>query len=322
MTAETPDVELTGEELRLALAKAEQKVVALKQMERANRLRYQRAEAELDRLRRSWSSRALRYGKQAVGLGELRTFCLFIGYPRSGHSLVGSLLDAHPDVVIAHEVNVLGLVAAKKPTRRELFHHLIRRSEADAARAMGRRASGYSYAVPGQWQGHVRQLRVLGAKGGEKTSARLGRDPKELTTLRRLARAPVRILHITRNPYDSIARMAAITKDGRPERTVAGSTDFLRRLSRINLSLIEAGKPVLTTRHESLVADPRTELKRIAKFLEIEPDSSWLKACAAVVWPTPKRAREAVEWTDEERAAVEEIIARRPFFAGYTWDGE
>jgi len=27
----------------------------------------------------------------------VRTFCLFIGYPRSGHSLVGSLLDAHPD---------------------------------------------------------------------------------------------------------------------------------------------------------------------------------------------------------------------------------
>jgi hypothetical protein len=79
---------------------------------------------------------------------------------------------------------------------------------------------------------------------------------------------------------------------------------------------------VLTVRHESLVRDPRAELSRIAEFLDIEPDPAWLKACAALVFPTPKRARDAVEWTDEERAAVEEIIARRPFFAGYSWEDE
>ncbi|PSP19753.1 MAG: sulfotransferase family protein [Cyanobacteria bacterium SW_5_48_44] len=32
-------------------------------------------------------------------------YCMFIGYPRSGHSLVGSLLDAHPNIIIAHELN-------------------------------------------------------------------------------------------------------------------------------------------------------------------------------------------------------------------------
>ncbi len=26
---------------------------------------------------------------------------MFIGYPRSGHSLVGSLLDAHPNIIVA-----------------------------------------------------------------------------------------------------------------------------------------------------------------------------------------------------------------------------
>lgn len=315
---ETQDVE----QLRQELDRAERKIAALKQVAETRKLRYQRAEAELDRLRSGWTRRAVSYGRQRIGLGELRSFCLFVGYPRSGHSLVGSLLDAHPDVVIAHEIHVLGLIEEHKPTRTELFHTLINQSETDAARSLGRRATGYSYAVPGQWQGQVRRLRVIGAKSGEKTTIRLGRDPKELSKLRRLARAPVRLVHVTRNPYDSIARMAAITKGGRPERTVAGSTDFLRRLARINHSLIEAGKPVVTVRHESLVADPRAELTRLAEFLGIEADESWLEACASVVFPTPKRARDAVEWTDEERAAVEEIIAKRPFFSGYTWDGQ
>ena len=34
----------------------------------------------------------------------MRFFVLFVGYPRSGHSIVASLLDAHPNVVIAQEV--------------------------------------------------------------------------------------------------------------------------------------------------------------------------------------------------------------------------
>lgn len=38
---------------------------------------------------------------------EVEAYCMFLGYARSGHSLLGSLLDAHPDVVIAHELDAL-----------------------------------------------------------------------------------------------------------------------------------------------------------------------------------------------------------------------
>jgi hypothetical protein len=34
-------------------------------------------------------------------------YCMFIGYSRSGHSLVGSLLYAHPNAIIAHELDAL-----------------------------------------------------------------------------------------------------------------------------------------------------------------------------------------------------------------------
>ena len=37
---------------------------------------------------------------------ELRAFCLFMGYTRSGHSLVGACLDAHPEAAIAHEAKI------------------------------------------------------------------------------------------------------------------------------------------------------------------------------------------------------------------------
>jgi Sulfotransferase family len=307
------------EELQAELERVQLKLEKTRQLADARKLRYERAEAELLRIRAGWPQRAYRLARRAVGRREPAAFCLFIGYPRSGHSLLGSLLDAHPDAVIAHEVNVLKLVGGGVG-RRQLVHTLVERASADADRAGGRRATGYSYAVPGQWQGHVRRLQVLGSKAGEKATAGIGREPGQLARLRRLVHAPVRLLHVTRNPFDMIARMSLITKDGKPERTLAGATDFTARLARTNARIIaERGTDVLTVRHERVVSEPLAELRRICTFLGLEQDDAWLSACAGVVFPQPKLARELVQWTPEERATVEELIAGYQFFEGYSW---
>jgi hypothetical protein len=43
---------------------------------------------------------------------EVERFCLFAGYARSGHSIVGAVLDAHREAVIAHELEVTAPVLA------------------------------------------------------------------------------------------------------------------------------------------------------------------------------------------------------------------
>jgi Sulfotransferase family/Glycosyltransferase sugar-binding region containing DXD motif len=308
-----------AELLRIDLERAERKIVAQREVAAKRKLRYQRAEAELDRLRRTWPRRIERVARTAVGRGEPRAFCLFIGYPRSGHSLIGSLLDAHPDVVIAHEVNVLKLVADEGVSRRELFETLREHADAEAMRPLGRRSSGYSYAVPGQWQGSVRRLRVIGSKHGDRTSSRLGRNPEELGLLKRRVRVPLRLLHVTRNPYDMIARMASMTRGGTPERTVADAVEHVERLARVNEQVI-ARERVLTVRHEEFVADPGAGLRRICDFLRVEPEPEWLQACARLVFPSPQQARDVVEWTAEDREAVERLISAHDFFAGYGWE--
>src|SRR4051812_7341147 len=97
------------------------------------------------------------YAKSYIGslrrrsaFSGVKTFCMFLGYPRSGHSLVGSLLDAHPNMVIAHELDVLKFVRAGFSCE-QIFYLLLENSE-NYAKA-GRKYSGYSYAVPNQWQG-------------------------------------------------------------------------------------------------------------------------------------------------------------------------
>ena len=86
---------------------------------------------------------------------------MFIGYPRSGHTLIGSILDAHPNMVIANEYNVLALwqnYTRGHRNKQYLFEQLYKNSFAEARH--GDRSTDdcfpktkYKYLVPNQWQG-------------------------------------------------------------------------------------------------------------------------------------------------------------------------
>ena len=91
---------------------------------------------------------------------------MFIGYPRSSHSLVAAILDAHPEIIIANEYHVLRTWEEKFRSSKEversfkkyqLFYDLHELSVRDAT--FGLRANNslldfmYSYQVPGLWQG-------------------------------------------------------------------------------------------------------------------------------------------------------------------------
>ena len=71
---------------------------------------------------------------------DIETYCMFIGYPRTGHSLIGSLLDAHPRIVIAHELDAVNLFK-RGFSRNQVFHLLLENSKKMAA--MGRRPMSF-----------------------------------------------------------------------------------------------------------------------------------------------------------------------------------
>ena len=88
---------------------------------------------------------------------------MFIGYPRSRHSLVGAILDAHPEIIIPHEYDVLARwkeyqssdFKNKNLKKYVLFFNLHKLST-EQAMFGGNRANNkgfYNYNVPGLWQG-------------------------------------------------------------------------------------------------------------------------------------------------------------------------
>jgi hypothetical protein len=246
---------------------------------------------------------------------QLRAFCLFIGYPQSGHSLVGALLDAHPDAAVAHGADVVSVALTQNLRREDLFAALLENSR-DAATS-GRMQTGYSYAVEGSWQGRVRSLRVIGDKAGSKTTRHLMDAPHGLELVESVVELPLRLVHVVRNPFDNVASIRLI-KDGK---TLPRAVKTYGRLAGVNAGLLgESGRASITVRHEDLVAAPTVELRRLCDFLGLEPDDGYLENAASLVFSSPRRTREQVQWGPDEVAAVEALIETYPFLAGYRLD--
>jgi hypothetical protein len=251
-----------------------------------------------------------------------RTFCIFIGYPRSGHSLIGSLLDAHPRMVVAHELDALKLVE-EGVSKRELYEQIVANSE--RAAAAGREQTGYSYAVPGQWQGRFEEIQVLGDKKGGMSTVRLRERPELLDQLAELVGLPLKLIHVVRNPYDNIATIATKPNTEMPKesRTAVGVPEATRRYFDRCETVAEIGRRVSPAdlfhlRHEGFLGDPVHNLSRLCRFLGQEASDEYLADCRQIVFPEGRRSRADVEWTDEAREAVAGRIEDFDFLRGYS----
>ena len=100
----------------------------------------------------------------------VKTFVMFIGYQRSSHSLVGAILDAHPEIIIPHEYGLMTKIKKYQSLnqsnlqRYALFydlHHLSMhqalfgiRARINYTKPIGKFSNTkYRYHVSGLWEG-------------------------------------------------------------------------------------------------------------------------------------------------------------------------
>ncbi|MDP9420556.1 MAG: sulfotransferase [Actinomycetota bacterium] len=249
---------------------------------------------------------------------DLQAYCMFVGYARSGHSLLGSLLDAHPNAVIAHELDALRYFRLGF-TKKQVYSLILENARLFAAGGC-RAKVDYNYAVPNQYQGRYERLQVIGDKKGGRTTRRLADRPALLERVRRVVAIPLRIIHVVRNPYDNIATMHHRTGQGRPlDEKVAYYFSLCATIARLKQRL--EPDEVIDLRHEELVADPESSLARVGAFLGLEMSADYVRDCSSLLFTSPSRTRDRAPWTNALQAQVDREIRRYEFLEGYSFEG-
>jgi hypothetical protein len=271
---------------------------------------FQRAMLERNRLIGSRAQRAEPHLFESV-----HTFCFFVGHNKSGTSLMGGMLDAHPRVVCADEADALQYVRAGFD-RDVMYHVLLRssRTELRKGRVTARRLEPYSYLVPGQSQGSTTEPLVVGDSTSGTSTRRLATQPELFDRLNELG-THVRLIQVVRNPFDPITAMML-----RSGRTRENATEhYFTACDALQGIRARMGSDLLEVRYEDVVAAPTAMLERTCAFLQVPADPDHLTACAAVIRDQPDRTRDRIPWSARDIAAIEARIPQYEFLDGYTY---
>ncbi|XP_028417037.1 uncharacterized protein LOC114541286 [Dendronephthya gigantea] len=272
------------------------------------------------------------------------TMLMFIGYPRSGHTLIGSLIDAHPNMVIANEYNILGNwenYTTEHRNRQYLFEQLYTNSYNEAHE--GDRSSKdclpktkYNYLIPNQWQGKFNgKIKIIGDKKGGKTTVLLQRSEKYWSFLQEIQETvhiPIKFIHTIRNPFDNIATMLLRREFGNNlnwtemyKKPLKLSKNMLIQYIRYRMNLATTNarflqsfpERVYTLRSEDVVTNPELELLKICHFLNIECSEKYIKDCTSIVRRSVSRSRNAIVWDMEIKDIMFDYMKKIPFYKDY-----
>ena len=246
-------------------------------------------------------------------LANVDAFCLFVGYGRSGHSAIGSIIDAHPNAVVSHELHAVARFFDGL-SRDGLFQEILSLSQQQAhhGRVSSKVDGGaYQHRIDGQVKSSDAVIKVIGDKKGAGTSRLFGRmGLQHIDRFKDYIGLPVKIIHVVRNPFDIVAAGKA-----------RGSSGFASGVP-IVAAIRERhrGNDWLDVYHEDVIADPMSAISRIVEFLGLEIIPAHLQKCAAYLYESPRRRRFENEWTADEKTAVHSLIHRFDFLERYSWD--
>ncbi len=284
----------------------------------------------------------------AASVAPVLSLVLFVGYPRSSHSLVGAILDAHPRMLVAHELNLVARADSLR-SREQLLKRIFKADQGDAA--TGRQQSGYSYAIPGAWQGRWEPpLLVVGDKKGHGTTASLQLDwpgsLRRMAHLQSLVGGALRFFHVLRNCYDNIATMifyetlhyssawqhmranGSATREPTPwradfDRVVDEYVATAEANMRFEQHLLqcERGEPtaapcvpqarMLHVDGAELLRAPTATMRAWCEFVGVPFRSEWADAAAKILFREPYASRNLLRWP---AAAVQRVETRLGVF--------
>jgi hypothetical protein len=227
-------------------------------------------------------------------------FLLIIGNARSGSTILGAVLDAHPNMAVANET-VESANLWRRLDGKAILEGIFKNAEQQAFDATRSAVCGHkSQWTPAQKQ----EIRVVGDKVWNPATLFLHGKYDLIPSLEERVGAPVTIIHACRNPFDAISSMHL--KSGAP------ICDRIRWYSAHceAVAAISERMPkdrFLHFHHEELIQRPSETLRNCCRFLDVPFSEEYLERCKPLLLDYPRQTRRQVSWSPEDSARVKEL---------------
>ena len=252
---------------------------------------------------------------------KIHTFVMFIGYPRSGHSIIGALLDAHPNVTISMEWNVL--FHLKFGYNRNMIFYSILNNSKEFTSKLNNTWTGYSYKVHNMWQGSSKEILVIGDKKGGRAIKIINKYPKILKKLERIINLPVKYIHVVRNPYDIISTRALKAYNGGRTPKIDLTffiNDFFEKAEIIWSLKNNFQLDIIDIYHEDLINNSNHTLQNLLEFINIDNVGNYLSECSKILYSKPNKSRFQVQWSKENINLVQNKMNKYSFLRRYFYN--
>lgn len=257
---------------------------------------------------------------------HVKEFCLFVGYGRTGHTLIGSLLDAHPNIVIGIEWNPLNLIRLGYKSKNQIYYSILKNSQY-FSNFYKNVWSGYSYRVTNGMQGKYEKITIIGDKSGGLNTTHLYNDYNLLEKMTDIIQRRPKLIHTIRNPFDVITTTAIrkfeidhLNKTPKTSDLLKFIQNFFNSAEIIQKLKDENKYEMFDLYHEEFIGSPKENLNNLIEFLGEHADQEYLEKCCAIVYKEPHHSRTNIKWDKNLILYVEEEMKKYAFLKNYNYN--
>ena len=276
---------------------------------------------------------------------QIKAFVFFVGHPCSGHSIVGSILDGHPHIILAHEAKLFlklqqdisyneGLQYKDKLS---IYNELWNNSYFSSTSGLRTKneiafKKGYTLSIDGLYQGtFVPPLQVIGDKNGGLTTLMFIADPSnwgeaffKLKSI--FSNISIKVIHVIRNPYDNIATKILYRSGGVKKIITARQKnqtwvidvnkikyyidEYFSMFQAIQLMKSSYDLNYLEVHGKDLIENPKTIILSMCEFLGVSCSDDYLEICSNKMFKTESKTRYNLKWTNELLSDIQDSIMK------------
>jgi len=240
---------------------------------------------------------------------DIKTVILFIGYGRSGHSVIANILNSHPNILISDEI---GIIKENLKSKTAIINRIINHGKKHPPRYNSINKVEYKeFNIP------KTTINVIGDKHANQNTKYISRNFNLFENFR--VNSPnLKLIHVIRNPYDIITTKFIRRKNIRWKGSLNKTINEFNVLAS-TVKKLKQNNSVLDIKLEELIYHPEENISMLFDYVGVKYNEELVKNLSGILLKKPSVTRNKLNWSKNQITTVQNIINIYDWLKGYEY---